>query len=296
MPISVTAPSQRVPVLPLTQETFAPFGTVVENPNPTTLPPRSSNQTAASLGTQPPPSPIPVVVANQGTALKYLDVTLQTDLYGKAPSGKPSRAIMTMFVCAPRNLRPDPSSPEVSTEKATSIEGLFDVSILERHPFTQQTFVPMGLSAEDPDTRYLVLVAPTLPVAQGDAKTASYPTPCPPQKSGWGLKSLFSRSPAEAEKTGSAGKGPGLPDLANIKAFVATGAQAVTYAAGTWHAPMVVLGKRSVDFVVTQFANSVGDEDCQEVEIQPETPNGALAVVVPKHEITQTTALARAKL
>ncbi|CAI7578298.1 unnamed protein product [Penicillium pancosmium] len=54
------------------------------------------------------------------------------------------------------------------------------------------------------------------------------------------------------------------PDLRNAKAFVGRGGQSVTYAAGTWHAPMVVLGPRRVDFVVVQHVNGVDDEDCQE--------------------------------
>ena len=57
------------------------------------------------------------------------------------------------------------------------------------------------------------------------------------------------------------------PDLKNLKAFVAHGGQAVTYAPGTWHAPMVVLGERRVDFVVTQFVNGLPQDDCQEVRI-----------------------------
>ena len=60
--------------------------------------------------------------------------------------------------------------------------------------------------------------------------------------------------------------GRGFPDLGKGKAFIAHGGQAVTYGAGTWHAPMVVLGNKAVDFVVVQFANGVGVEDCQEVE------------------------------
>jgi len=46
---------------------------------------------------------------------------------------------------------------------------------------------------------------------------------------------------------------------------VARGDQAVTYAPGTWHAPMVVVGRQRVDFVVTQFVNGVPQDDCQEV-------------------------------
>lgn len=55
------------------------------------------------------------------------------------------------------------------------------------------------------------------------------------------------------------------PDLRRVRAFIAQGNQALTYAPGTWHAPMVVLGQERVDFVVTQFVNGVADDDCQEV-------------------------------
>ena len=56
--------------------------------------------------------------------------------------------------------------------------------------------------------------------------------------------------------------------MENIKAFVANGRQAVTYGAGTWHAPMVVVGKKRVDFVVVQHVNGVGEDDCQEVKVE----------------------------
>lgn len=56
--------------------------------------------------------------------------------------------------------------------------------------------------------------------------------------------------------------------MRGLKAFVATSGQAVTYGAGTWHAPMVVLGKpgTTLDFVVYQFASGHSVEDCQLVQ------------------------------
>ncbi|KFY52423.1 hypothetical protein V497_08529 [Pseudogymnoascus sp. VKM F-4516 (FW-969)] len=134
-----------------------------------------------------------------------------------------------MFVCAPRPLTP-PSS---------SSNGLptLPVEILERHPFTTQTFVPLGLAASDPSTRYLVIVAPNLSPAQGGEPAASPAARMP---------------------------GRNLPDLSKMQAFIARGDQGVTYAPGTWHAPMVVLGEK-VGFVVAQFVSGVGEEDCQEV-------------------------------
>lgn len=41
----------------------------------------------------------------------------------------------------------------------------------------------------------------------------------------------------------------------------------ITYGAGTWHAPMVVVGEGRMDFVVTQWVNGREEDDCQEVEI-----------------------------
>lgn len=50
----------------------------------------------------------------------------------------------------------------------------------------------------------------------------------------------------------------------------------MTYAPGTWHAPMIVVGERDIDFVVLQWANGVAAEDCQEVD----TAEGQLDVLV----------------
>lgn len=129
----------------------------------------------------------------------------------------------------------------------------FNVKFLERHPFTTQTFTPIASSAET----YLVVVAPTLAPSANDSE---YPVP------------------KEVSR--------GLPDLKNLKAFVADKNQAVTYAAGTWHAPMVVLGKigTSLDFVVTQFMSGVGLEDCQLLEFeQQDGSDPELHVFIPRN-------------
>lgn len=70
-----------------------------------------------------------------------------------------------------------------------------------------------------------------------------------------------------------------LPDLANVRAFLAGGGQAVTYGVGTWHAPMVVVGEEGVGFVVVQVANGTGD-DCEEVKVGAEGVEGGVEVVV----------------
>lgn len=131
----------------------------------------------------------------------------------------------------------------------------FVVRHLERHPFTTQTFTPVASSA----ALYLVIVAPSLPPSAADADM-----------------------PVAGEASGTPGRG--LPNLKELRAFVATRAQAVTYGAGTWHAPMVVLGApgTTLDFVVTQFASGVAVEDCQLLEFEAQgRPEPQLRVQIP---------------
>jgi ureidoglycolate lyase len=224
----------------LSSKAFAQFGTVIENPAPSLIPSLDISNF--------PPNAVP---ANQGSALKYLNVTHMVDLYGSAPSHKPAKAVMNMFVCSPQTLFPSPQA---------DLAGNFAVRLLERHPFTTQTFIPLGLSpSEAHKARYLVIVAPSLPPSSADeVLTAPIPTD--------------TRGPLP---------GRGLPDLKSIRAFIANGAQAVTYGAGTWHAPMVVIGTDPIDFVVVQFANGVAIEDCQERAV--EEPEKVFIAVTKPH-------------
>jgi ureidoglycolate lyase len=200
----------------LSPSAFARFGSVIENPKPDLHP--ASFTTSGNLPFQP-------VSANQGSAIMYQHVTRMVNLYDQGTAA--GKAVMNMFVCAARKLDPP---------------GTFPVTILERHPFTTQTFIPLSSGSAK---TYLVIVAPSLPPTSADI---GLPVPDP-------------------DATSAALPGRGLPDVRNLKAFVAKGGQAVTYGPGTWHAPMVALGPEgtTVDFVVVQFANGVRIEDCQEV-------------------------------
>ncbi|MCJ1345906.1 Ureidoglycolate lyase [Peltigera leucophlebia] len=234
----------------LTQEYFSPFGTVIENPSPSLTSPILPSKSEQSY---------PVVTANQDTALKYMDVTIMSNNYDKSPSQKPAIPVMNLFVCFPRALtttataaaaaaaaaeeeeEEEEAKEAVGTTKTTttttmmSTAAVFPIQVLERHCYTTQTFIPLGLSADSP-TRYLVVVAPTLP----HQPNAEFP-----------------------DDRG----GGGPPDLDNLRAFWAHGGQAVTYAPGTWHSPMAVIGDKSVDFVVVQYSNGVVVEDCEERKI-----------------------------
>jgi ureidoglycolate lyase len=176
------------------------------------------------------------VAANQLSALKYSPISPLINNYpSQCPSNQPSEARMSMFSCFPRTLRAVTSTGEGKVGGAQKV--VFDVGILERHPYTSQTFSPLGLSSDDKSAYYLVIVAPTLLGQTATARTEAG-------------ESVSIRDP---------------PNLSKLRAFVASGEHAVTYGPGTWHAPMVVVGECKVDFVVTQFVNGVAAEDCQEV-------------------------------
>ncbi|XXH03928.1 hypothetical protein Hte_010336 [Hypoxylon texense] len=238
---------------PLTPSSFAPFGAVLANPAPEKLP----HATPASAL----PQGVGAVAANQGTAIQYRALAPPLrDLYAQAASGRPSSPRTTMFVCGARSLVPSSSSSKQDSGSSDG-GGLFEVKILERHPFTTQTFVPLGGAGRA--ARYLVVVAPSLAPDASSAVERGLPVP----------SSGDSDSDGDSD---SALPGRGMPDLGRLRAFVATGAQAVTYGAGTWHAPMAALGPAgsAVDFVVVQFANDVPVEDCQEVALEAEKRGG----------------------
>lgn len=246
---------------------FAEFGAVVERQ---TFPAADGKPDAKRV------RPLKSVKANQGTATKYLNVTFLDDHYAtQASSGKAANSVVNMFVCEPRQLR----------DHAETRNPVFPVEILERHPYTSQTFIPLGIAPDDTDARYLVIVAPTLPTSprgKGDTAPKPYPTPAPRRRRTLKERLLGARpNPFTNDHTPTTTprgplfseherrpKGRGLPDLDRLQAFIVRGDQAITYGPGTWHAPMVVLGSKPIPFVVVQYANGVEQEDCQEVLIR----------------------------
>lgn len=162
--------------------------------------------------------------------------------------GGKAEPIMSMFVCAAHG-------PQVVS---SSTDETIIVRYLERHPFTAQTFSPVKSTA----SKYLVIVAPSLPPSDQDQHL---PVPVGP-----GLP------------------GRGLPDLRGLRAFVVSNDQAVTYGAGTWHAPMLALGSSgtTLDFVVSQFASGIPLEDCQLVEfVSQSSDEPRVRVHVPKRRL-----------
>lgn len=220
---------------PFSQSSFRPYGTAITTPNPSAL-----NHAPADISSLPS-QPATPVIANQGSAVKYSPIAPMQNSYGSGKSVLSGSPRMSMFSCFPRKLR-------AGSKADSSSSKLFDVRILERHPYTSQTFIPLSYSnnageGDGEEPVYLVIVAPTLSGQTADA-TVEY-------------------SDGSGQRKSAVVYDP--PDLNNLQAFLARPGQAVTYAAGTWHAPMVVLGQRRVDFLVVQFVNGIDEEDCQEV-------------------------------
>ena len=198
---SVQAFPRIISVERLNDDTFQRYGRVIENPE---------------HSSKPQPA---VEIVNQGTASKYADISVLENLYHKSSNSLSARASMSLFVCSPRHS---------AVDLENSSNELVSLSILERHQFTTQTFMPLGLRTDQPDGAYLVVVAPS--------------------KSDLGSKH-------------------DLPDVENMQAFVAHGSQAITYGAGVWHAPMIVIAGVPLTFVVIQFVNGNPQDDCEECEI-----------------------------
>ncbi|KAI5922066.1 putative ureidoglycolate hydrolase [Camillea tinctor] len=252
-----TIPTPSSPLIieaePFTREAFAPFGQAINNPRPDLIPSPSSSSSAAVAS-----AGFGAVSANQGTAIQYRALASVREFYAQAPSGRPGTPRMTMFVCGARE---EVGASLVGGEARGKVNGKakgkeYPVGVLERHPFTSQTFIPLGGAGAA--ARYLVVVAPSLGPTERDA---ALPVPTLPFSPAGGVPHPHPQPPLP---------GRGLPDLRALRAFVATGAQAVTYGPGTWHAPMMALGApgEALDFLVVQFANDVPVEDCQEVVLR----------------------------
>lgn len=273
------SPNLAIPTSPLNPETFAPFGEVIQNPS-------THNN---GLGLEH-------TTANQGTATKWLNITHLTNFYDddeRALSKKSAKLVMNLFICQPRVLAKLQDNNNNNTE-------VFRVGVLERHPFTGQTFLPLGVAPREEGRRFLVIVAPTLPLKrQRVEEKPPYPVdddnaPRMKKKQRSLKERLLGARPnpftndyvpstttpvSSTLPISQRPKGSGLPDLKNIRAFIARGDQAVTYGPGTWHAPMVVLGGKEIEFVVVQYANGVGDEDCQECALDAVSGEGIVVDV-----------------
>jgi ureidoglycolate lyase len=86
-------------------------------------------------------------IGNGGTSTRTADIAPCINNYHLAPSDQPGRAVLS----SSRN-RPFPVFEEKDGRKCV------DIRVLERHPYTTQSFMPMGGSAVEEKT-YVVVVA-----------------------------------------------------------------------------------------------------------------------------------------
>ncbi|PCH43791.1 allantoicase [Wolfiporia cocos MD-104 SS10] len=116
-----------IPALPLTPEAFALFGQVV--------------QAYEDMNAVPSPRTTRVTGANQGTATKFHKLALLESSY---PADARATTGLSVYRCKP-----------------VDVADKWEVKLLERHPYTNQAFIPMGAGQEleDPGKTYLVIVA-----------------------------------------------------------------------------------------------------------------------------------------
>lgn len=168
---TVSQQNSAITALPLSADQFEPYGHVAQ---------AYSNPELAPKGTK-------ITSANQGSALKFHKLAPILAFYPDVGETLASLDL-SVYRCQPLNYDP-----------VTSPEG-WAVRLLERHPFTSQAFIPMGIgsgkdtSLEEAGRAYLVVVA----------------------------------------KGGDDG-----PDLKTLRAFVAGAGQAVVYAPGIWRKSFV---------------------------------------------------------
>jgi len=116
---------RKVLALPLTPEAFAPFGQVIQSYTDTTSAPRA----------------VKITQANFGTASKYHKLSLLKSSY---PEDMGATTGISVYRCQPAEVVKTGTRRELM------------LNALERHPFTDQSFLPMG---HDKDNVYLVVVA-----------------------------------------------------------------------------------------------------------------------------------------
>lgn len=158
---------------PLSADTFAPYGHVVQ---------AYSNSELAPKGTK-------VTPANQGSALKFHKLAPLVSSYPQPHENSPTASPgLSVYRCSPLDF-------DFKSDFEQQGDG-WPVRLLERHSYTSQAFVPMGVGSRDESTL---------------------------EKSGHAYLVVVARNGENDQ-----------PDLSTLKAFVAGTSQAVVYAPGVW--------------------------------------------------------------
>lgn len=126
MPLKEYKTSQTIRCKPLTPEGFGPFGTCIS--------------AREQLGSSDKSS------ANYGTAVKLHKVSKIENLFANAPSGTEATPNWNIFRCSPPNHLLQDIDGELH----------YTAKVLERHPFSSQTFIPMGVDKGN-ENAYVVI-------------------------------------------------------------------------------------------------------------------------------------------
>lgn len=176
--------------LPLTYEAFLPYGRVIQ---------AFSGPTAAPRGIAKTP-------ANQGTACKYHKMALLEDKFEQKEDKKTTIGVIR-------------SQPRVTTGSEV------DITVLERHPKTNQAFVPLGQTTGSSTT-------------VGGAKT------------GKGSYVVMAALPKEND---------GEPDLSTLRIFTVPASQGISFNAGIWHNPLMTADEQ-MDFACIESFDAQTDK------------------------------------
>jgi allantoicase len=164
---AISSSTHAVTVLPLTAEAFAPFGRVVQ----------------AYADPHGAPRGVKVTTANQGSAAKFHKLSLIESSY---PEGSGATSALSLFRSVPISVK--------SGEE-------FVVRLLERHPYTNQAFIPMsGAFASE----------------------------------GWGADNALQKYGKAYLVIVALNGVDDKPDLNTLRAFVANGGQGIVYDTGIW--------------------------------------------------------------
>ncbi|RFU27485.1 hypothetical protein B7463_g8852, partial [Scytalidium lignicola] len=90
------------------------------------------------------------VSVNNGTARRTPEVVPTQNLYARAPSQMPARAVLNVSLARPREVQPWNG---VTENMGHGAKRVLKVKTLERHRYSTQSFVPMGANI-----KYLVVV------------------------------------------------------------------------------------------------------------------------------------------
>jgi allantoicase len=127
---------RKIPALPLTPEAFSPYGQVIQ-----------------SYTDNSAPRSVKITPANFGTATKYHKLSLLESSY---PGDAGATTGVSVYRCQPAEVAKDGTKREVL------------LKALERHPFTNQAFLPMSKGG---DKAYQVVVAKNGPDDRPDLGT-----------------------------------------------------------------------------------------------------------------------------